>query len=135
MGVEFVPIDQLYSEADFIILTCLATEQNRGMIDKSALSKMKKNAILINTSRGTLVNQKDLYEALDKGEIRSAGLDVTTPEPLPLDDPLFKLKNCVILPHIGSATEATRKEMMELAETNLISGLTGKKISDRIRAA
>lgn len=82
-----------------------------------------------------MINQEDLYDALSKGQIRAAGLDVTTPEPLPLDDPLFRLNNCVILPHIGSATEATRRDMMELAETSLINGLTGQKVPERIRVA
>lgn len=84
--------------------------------------------------RGTLVNQTDLHEALTNGTIRAAGLDVTTPEPLPLDSPLFKLDNCIVLPHIGSATEATRKDMMELAEDGLIAALTGKQIPAKIRA-
>ncbi|VDN03762.1 unnamed protein product [Thelazia callipaeda] len=133
LGIDYACIDDLYSKSDFIILNCVATENNKGMINKNSLSKMKRNAVLINTSRGTLINQKDLYEALTKGQIRAAGLDVTTPEPLPLDDPLLKLDNCVILPHVGSATEATRKDMMRLAETCLIEGLTDGKIPDDAR--
>lgn len=89
---------------------------------------MKKDAIFINTTRGGLVNQDDLYEALTKGIIFAAGLDVTTPEPLPTDHKLLKLKNCVILPHIGSATEECRYKMAALAVKNLIAGVEGEKL-------
>lgn len=134
IGAEYVSMDALLEQSDFVILTCVATAQNKGMMNKEAFGKMKKNAIIINTSRGTLVDQDDLHDALTSGKIRAAGLDVTTPEPLPLDNPLFKLNNCLILPHIGSATEATRKDMMELAEDGLIKALTGQNVPDHIRA-
>ncbi|XP_023647476.2 glyoxylate reductase/hydroxypyruvate reductase isoform X1 [Paramormyrops kingsleyae] len=122
---EFVPLDKLLSESDFIIVSCSLTPETQGLCNKAFFSKMKKTAIFINTSRGAVVNQEDLYEALSSGQIAAAGLDVTTPEPLPTDHPLLTLKNCVILPHIGSATYSTRGIMSELAANNLLAGLSG----------
>lgn len=135
VGAEAASVEEILSKSDFVILTCAATAENKGMMNKAMFKKMKKNAVLVNTSRGTLVVQNDLHEALKNGTIRAAGLDVTTPEPLPLDSPLFKLDNCLVLPHIGSATEATRKDMMELAESGLIAGLTGQEIPAKVRVA
>jgi len=88
----------------------------------------KKNAILINTSRGPIVNQMDLYEALKNGQIQAAGLDVTDPEPLPNTHPLLTLKNCIILPHIGSATLQTRNAMAIRAAENLLAGIDGNPL-------
>ncbi|XP_048827801.1 glyoxylate reductase/hydroxypyruvate reductase [Brienomyrus brachyistius] len=122
---EFVPLDQLVSDSDFIIVSCSLTPETQGLCNKALFSKMKKTAVFINTSRGAVVNQEDLYEALSSGQIAAAGLDVTTPEPLPTDHPLLTLKNCVILPHIGSATYSTRGIMSELAANNLLAGLSG----------
>ena len=89
---------------------------------------MKPNAVFVNTSRGPVVDQTALYEALKAKRIFAAGLDVTDPEPLPLDSPLLTLENCVILPHIGSASEHTRDEMARLAAENLIAGLKGERL-------
>uniref|UniRef100_A0A914ZI86 Glyoxylate reductase/hydroxypyruvate reductase n=1 Tax=Parascaris univalens TaxID=6257 RepID=A0A914ZI86_PARUN len=133
MGVEFVQMDDLFAKSDFIIVTCSMTDKNRGFINKESLSKMKNNAVLINTSRGGLVNHQDLYEALKEGRIRAAGIDVTDPEPLPTSSPLLELSNCVVLPHIGSATLSTRERMMHLAEDGILAVLTNSKIPDRIR--
>lgn len=84
---------------------------------------MKRTAILINCSRGAVIEQNHLHEALRTNTIRAAGLDVTTPEPLPLDSPLLDLKNCVIVPHIGSAETETRLEMSRITALNIIGGL------------
>jgi phosphoglycerate dehydrogenase-like enzyme len=84
--------------------------------------------LLINTSRGPLVDQDALVNALRNGVIAAAGLDVTTPEPLPTDHPLLTLPNCVVLPHIGSATRATRTRMAQLAADNLIAGVEGRPL-------
>lgn len=94
--------------------------------------KMKKSAIFINTTRGDLVNQDDLYDALSNGVIYAAGLDVTTPEPLPTNHKLFTLKNCLILPHMGSSTEACRARMATLAAENLLAGLSDEKMPAEI---
>ncbi|XP_010138374.1 PREDICTED: glyoxylate reductase/hydroxypyruvate reductase, partial [Buceros rhinoceros silvestris] len=123
---EFVPLTRLAEESDFVVVTCALTPATQGMCNKDFFSKMKKTSVFINTSRGAVVNQEDLYNALAQGQIAVAGLDVTTPEPLPTDHPLLSLKNCVILPHIGSATYATRSTMAVLAANNLLAGLRGE---------
>ncbi|XP_069387607.1 glyoxylate reductase/hydroxypyruvate reductase-like [Paralichthys olivaceus] len=125
---EFVPLDTLVPESDFIVITCSLTPESLGLCDKAFFSKMKNTAVLINSSRGTVVNQDDLYEALSSGQIAAAGLDVTTPEPLPTNHPLLTLKNCVVLPHIGSATYATRGVMAVLTVQNLLGGLRGTEM-------
>ncbi|TNN70506.1 Glyoxylate reductase/hydroxypyruvate reductase [Liparis tanakae] len=122
---EFVPLDTLLSESDFIVVSCSLTPETQGLCDKAFFSKMKKTAVFVNSSRGTVVNQEDLYEALKSGQIAAAGLDVTTPEPLPTNHPLLTLKNCVVLPHIGSATHSTRGIMGALSAQNLLAGLQG----------
>ncbi|VDK18221.1 unnamed protein product [Anisakis simplex] len=133
LGVKYVKADELLSESDFIVMTCSMNASNRHFINKETLSKMKKNAIFINTSRGGLVNQDDLYEALKEGRIRAAGIDVTDPEPMPTNHPLLTLPNCVVLPHIGSATMATRQRMMELAEEAILHTFNKIQIPDSIR--
>ena len=98
-------------------------ESTRGIFNKAAFQKMKKTAMLINTARGPIVNMDDLADALEQGQIAGAGLDVAIPEPIPLDHRLLKLKNCVILPHIGSATIESRSAMSELAAQNFFAAL------------
>lgn len=122
---EFVPLDTLVSESDFIVVSCALTPETQGLCDKAFFSKMKNTAVFVNSSRGAVVNQEDLYEALTTGQIAAAGLDVTTPEPLPTNHPLLTLKNCVVLPHIGSATYSTRGIMSDLSARNLLGGLQG----------
>jgi len=117
--------DAFLSASDIVVVTCALTPETQNLFDAKAFSKMKKSAVFINTSRGGLVNQADLCLALRDGEIGAAGLDVTTPEPLPTDDPLLTLPNCVVLPHIGSATNSTRNAMSLLAAKNLVNGLKG----------
>ncbi|XP_019730361.1 glyoxylate reductase/hydroxypyruvate reductase isoform X1 [Hippocampus comes] len=129
---EFVPLDTLLTESDFIVVACSLTPETQGMCDKAFFSKMKNTAVFINTSRGAVVNQEDLYEALTSGEIAAAGLDVTTPEPLPTNHPLLTLKNCVVLPHIGSATYSTRGVMASLAAQNLLGGLQGTQMPSEL---
>ncbi|XP_012737635.2 glyoxylate reductase/hydroxypyruvate reductase isoform X1 [Fundulus heteroclitus] len=129
---EFVPLDQLVSESDFIVVSCSLTPETQGLCDKAFFSKMKKTAVFINSSRGAVVNQEDLYEALSGGQIAAAGLDVTTPEPLPTNHPLLTLKNCVVLPHIGSATYSTRGVMLALTAQNLLGGLQGSDMPSEL---
>ncbi|XP_077201670.1 glyoxylate reductase/hydroxypyruvate reductase [Paroedura picta] len=131
-GAEFVPLSTLAEQSDFVIVTCSLTPDTQGMCNRDFFCKMKKTALFINISRGAVVNQDDLYEALVKGRLAAAGLDVTTPEPLPPTHPLLSLKNCVILPHIGSATYATRNAMSVLAANNLLAGLKGESMPNEL---
>ncbi|XP_063829658.1 glyoxylate reductase/hydroxypyruvate reductase [Ostrinia nubilalis] len=128
IGAEKVDFDKLLSESDFIICCAALTPETKEMFNKTAFEKMKKTAIFVNTSRGGTVDQDALIEALKTNQIRAAGLDVTTPEPLPLDNPLFKLKNCVVLPHIGSAAIEARNTMSELTAQNILSALESKEM-------
>eukprot|EP00795_Rhopilema_esculentum_P013083 gene13083-3867_t len=107
-------------------------ENESEMFNKDAFSKMKDTAIFINTSRGGVVNQEDLIEALKSKQIKAAGLDVTTPEPLATDHELFTLENCVVLPHIGSAEVQTRVDMAVLAVKNLLAALDGKDMPAKV---
>ncbi|XP_067886418.1 glyoxylate reductase/hydroxypyruvate reductase-like isoform X2 [Heterodontus francisci] len=130
---EYVPLNKLAEESDFIVISCSFSPQTTGICNHDLFSKMKKTAIFINTSRGAVVNQDDLYQALTTGQIAAAGLDVTVPEPLPTDHPLLSLRNCVILPHIGSATHATRNAMSVLTAKNLLAGLKGEPMPSELK--
>ena len=121
-------LDELLHESDFISIHTPLNESTRHMVNGDFLSKMKRNAILVNTSRGPVVDQDALYQALRSKQIFAAALDVTDPEPLPLDSPLLTLENCLIVPHIGSASEKTRDDMARLAALNLIAGLKGERL-------
>ncbi|XP_046883339.1 glyoxylate reductase/hydroxypyruvate reductase [Hypomesus transpacificus] len=129
---EYVPLDTLLAESDFVVVSCALTPQTQGLCDKAFFTKMKNTGVFVNTSRGAVVNQEDLYQALSGGQIAAAGLDVTTPEPLPTDHPLLTLKNCVVLPHIGSATYSTRGVMAELSAHNLLGGLQGSDMPSEL---
>ena len=124
-GVDF---ETLLKESDFISLHTPLTQDTRHLIDSEALSKMKPLAVLVNTSRGPVVDMNALYEALKEKRIFGAGLDVTEPEPLPIDSPLLTLDNIVIAPHIASASKTTREKMSWMAAQNLIAGLKGERL-------
>lgn len=128
IGAEFVPFDILLQNSDFVVACCSMNPQNKGLFNKDAFNKMKNSAIFVNTSRGVLVNQEDLFQALSTNQILAAGLDVTTPEPLPRDNPLFTLNNCVITPHLGSATTKARAAMADLVCRNILAGLKGQPL-------
>lgn len=128
LGAEPVSLETLFQESDFLSVHVPLTTETRGLINEKALRQMKRDAILINTSRGPVVDTQALVTALQEGWIAAAGLDVTDPEPLPPEHPLFKLPNCLILPHIGSATWNTRKNMAQLACQNLLAGLQGERL-------
>lgn len=121
-------LDELLSQADFVSIHTPLTERTRGMVNADFLAKMKPSAVLVNTARGGILDQQALYEALKHGRIFAAALDVTDPEPLPLDSPLLTLENCLITPHIASASTATRDKMAVLAAQNLIAGLKGERL-------
>ncbi len=132
LGATYLSFEQLLAESDFVSIHCPLNDATRHLFSAAAFSAMKPTAILINTSRGPVVDQEALYQALKRGQIAAAGLDVTTPEPLPVDNPLFSLPNCVVLPHIGSASIATRLQMALMAAENLIAGVEGKPLPNGV---
>lgn len=128
LGAAYAGFREILAEADFISIHTPLTPETRNLFNGDAFRKMKRTAILINTSRGGTVDQEALYHALVTGEIAAAGLDVTTPEPLPPSHPLLQLPNCVILPHIASASYATRAKMAVLAAQNILAGVKGEAL-------
>jgi glycerate dehydrogenase len=120
-----VDLDTLLAESDFISLNCPLTDENAGFINKSTIGKMKKSAILINTGRGALINEKDLADALNSGRIAGAGLDVLSTEPPKAENPLLAAKNCYITPHIAWATKEARQRLMQIAAQNLKAFING----------
>lgn len=132
VNAAYVDMDTLLAESDFVAIHCPYNENTHHLFSTDAFRKMKPTAILINTSRGGTVDQDALYEALVSGEIAAAGLDVTTPEPLPPEHKLLTLTNCVILPHIGSASIATRTKMALMAAENAIAGMQSKEIPNPV---
>ena len=128
LGAVYTPLEELLATADFVSLHVNLTPETRHLIDAAALRRMKQSAVLVNTSRGPVVDGHALFEALRDGEIFGAGLDVTDPEPLPADDPLLTLDNCLVVPHIASASRATRAKMAEMAAANLLAGLRGERL-------
>ena len=127
-GASSVDLDTLLRESDFVSLHVPLTSATRHLVNAEFLSKMKPTAILVNTSRGGVVDQSALYEALKSKRISAAALDVTDPEPLPMNSPLLELENCLIVPHLGSASKHTRDMMSVLAAQNLIAGLKGERL-------
>ena len=126
-GVEFTDLDTLLSSADIVSLHTALTKETRKFIGRDRLGLMKDQAILINTSRGAIVDEAALAEAIAAGRLR-AGLDVYAEEPLPRDSIFHSLPGCVLLPHVGSATERTRRAMFELALANLMAGMQGESL-------
>src|SRR5690349_8963895 len=123
-----VDLETLLEKSDFLSLHTPLTPATRHLINSEALSKMKSTAVLINTSRGPVVDLDALYEALKDHRIFAAGLDVTEPEPLPMNSPLLTLDNLVIAPHIASASKVTRDKMSWMAAQNLIAGVKGNRL-------
>lgn len=127
LGLTYCSLDTLLAESDFVCMMTPLTPETKNLLTREHFKRMKKTAILINTARGGIVNEQDLYDALCDGELWGAGLDVFEQEPVPLDHPLLTLPNVVTLPHIGSATVATRMRMADVAATNLLQALAGEK--------
>jgi glyoxylate reductase len=121
-----VPLEELLARADVVSVHTPLTPETRHLIDAAALERMKPTALLVNTSRGGVVDQEALRSALLEGRIGGAALDVTEPEPLPPDDPLLDAPNLLVVPHIGSATVRTRARMAEMAVENLLAALDGR---------
>jgi glyoxylate reductase len=126
LGIKYVDLEQLLKESDFVSLHVPLTSDTKHLINKNTLSLMKKTAILINTARGPVVDEDALYEALVNKKIYAAGLDVMNPEPPSSDNPLLKLDNVIVLPHIASASIKTRTKMAIMAAENLVAGLKGE---------
>lgn len=127
-----VELDELLSQSDIIIPFCPSLPETREMFNTQLFSKMKKTAVFINVARGDIVNHKDLANALRSNTIFGAGLDVTTPEPLPVDSELNSLPNCFIVPHIASASLDTRNDMAVLASRNLLAAYEGKPMPKEV---
>ncbi|MBI3762232.1 MAG: D-glycerate dehydrogenase [Chloroflexi bacterium] len=128
MGAQYAALDTLYAESDFITLHTDLNDTTRHMIDDAAFARMKPTAILINTARGPIVDPNALHRALKDGRIAYAALDVTEPEPIPLDSPLLTLDNILLPPHIASASFQTRNKMATMAAANLAAGLNGARL-------
>jgi len=132
LGMKFVDIDTLLAESDFLISVCAATKDTIKLFNLEKFKKMKSDAIFVNVARGSVVEQEDLVHALKNNIIGAAGLDVCTPEPLPADHELFKLTNCVLTPHIGSAEVPTRALMCTMTADNIVNGLHKKDLVSEI---
>lgn len=128
LGAKRVELDELLARSDFISVHADLNDSTRGMFNTAAFAKMKPTAVFVNTARGPLVVEADLVEALRTGRIFAAGLDVTDPEPPAVNNPLLTLPNCIVAPHIASATVASRNAMAEIAADNLIAGLRGQPL-------
>jgi glyoxylate reductase len=128
LNAHSVDMDTVLREADFISLHTPLTKDTYHLISTEAFAKMKPTAIIINTARGPVIDPAALHTALTTGQIAYAALDVTEPEPIPLDSPLLELDNIIIAPHIASASVATRDKMAEMAPANLVAGLSGQPL-------
>lgn len=128
LNAEYVSFDDLLKRSDVLSVHTNLSAETQGTFDKNAFAQMKPSSIFINTARGGIHNEEDLIDALQKGIIWGAGLDVTNPEPMEKDNPLLTMANAAVLPHIGSATVETRNAMAEIAAANLIAGLNGQRL-------
>ena len=126
--LTFVDMDTLLREADFVTLHVNLTADTYHLMNDEQFSKMKSTAVLVNASRGGVVDPTALHRALKENQIGAAALDVTEPEPITMEDPLLTLDNCIVVPHIASASVEARSEMSRISAQNLINGLTGEKL-------
>ncbi|MDD3663317.1 MAG: D-2-hydroxyacid dehydrogenase [Candidatus Pacebacteria bacterium] len=127
--IKFVTLNELLAKSDFVTLHCPLTSENKGLINAERLSKMKKTAFIINTSRGQLINETDLGNALNTGQIAGAGLDVLSKEPPDPSNPLLKVSNCIITPHIAWATRSARMRLMDTVISNIASFVSGNTVN------
>lgn len=135
LNAQKMALDDLLRESDFISVHVPLKPETRYLIHQRELALMKPTAILINTARGAVVHPGALYDALKNGIIAAAALDVTDPEPMPLDDPLLTLPNCLIVPHVGSSTYATRERMGAMAVQNVLAGIRGERLPHCVNPA
>ncbi|OUL20172.1 D-glycerate dehydrogenase [Nostoc sp. RF31YmG] len=134
LSAEFVPLETLLQSSDFITIHTPGADDTYHLLSDRQFALMKPSAILINTARGTIVDQEALYQALSQGQIAAAAIDVTEIEPIPMDSPLLALENLIITPHIGSASRQTRAKMADIAIANLIAGLKGDRLPHCVNA-
>jgi glyoxylate reductase len=127
-AITYLPLDELLARADFVSVHTPLTPETHHLMNRERLARMKPGAILVNTSRGPVVDNQALADALRAGQLGGAALDVTEPEPLPADHSLVSLPNCIVVPHIASASAVTRGKMAEIAARNLIAGLEGEPL-------
>lgn len=128
LKARHVELERLLAESDIVSLHVPLNDQTRNLISEPQFELMKSTSVLINTARGEIVDQEALVNALSNRRIFAAGLDVCTPEPLPLDHPLHQLENCILLPHIGSATTQARNSMATRAAQNILAGLSDRPL-------
>ncbi len=127
--LKYVELDELLANSDIISLHCPLFDDNKGIINKNTIAKMKDNVIIINTSRGPLIVEEDLAEALNSGKVYSAGLDVVSTEPIKADNPLLKAKNIFITPHIAWAPKESRQRLMDIAVDSLKAFIKGQPVN------
>ena len=127
--MRYVELDELLAQADVIALHCLLSEETEGIINKDTIAKMKDGVMIVNNSRGQLMVEEDLAAALNSGKVAGAALDVASTEPIRMDNPLLKAKNCIITPHISWAPREARQRLMDIAVENLAQFLAGKPIN------
>jgi lactate dehydrogenase-like 2-hydroxyacid dehydrogenase len=132
VNAELVSLERLLRESDYVTLHVPLNAQTRHLINRETLALMKPSAILVNTTRGPVVDQRALIDALRAGVIAGAALDVTDPEPLPADDPILQLSNVIVVPHIGSASQRTRDRMATMAAENLIAGVNRQPLPNPV---
>ncbi|KAG1462962.1 hypothetical protein G6F46_003131 [Rhizopus delemar] len=128
LNAELVSFDMLLAESDYVIVCCALTKETRHLFNYKAFSKMKKTAVFVNSARGGIIDQDGLVKALEENLIGSAGLDVTDPEPLSPTHKLYSFPNCLILPHIGSATLETRERMASMSLDNVLAALNNQPL-------
>ncbi len=134
LGANAVSLERLLGDSDFVSVHADLNLTTKGMFGAAQFARMKRSAVFVNTARGPHVDQVALAAALRSGTIFAAGIDVTDPEPLPADHELFKLPNCVIAPHIASATHDTRNAMAKLCAENLLAGIKGDRVPNCVNA-
>ena len=127
-GLEYVDLDTLLQESDFVTVHTVLIPQTHHLISEREFQLMKETAVLVNAARGPIVDPGALYTALKEGQISYAALDVTEPEPINMDNPLLELDNIIIVPHIASASYATRGKMAEMAALNVMAGVKGEQL-------
>jgi len=127
--MKYVSLDELLRESDVISLHCPLFESTRGIINKESIARMKDGVIIINTSRGPLIVEEDLAEALNSGKVYAAAVDVVSTEPIREGNPLLKAKNIIITPHIAWAPKESRQRLMDIAVNNLKSYLDGNPVN------